>query len=33
MAQVGQKSTIEGKAKSRPDWVLQRKELRDESLA
>ena len=32
-AQAGQKPAVEGKAKSRPDWILQSKGSRGESLA
>ena len=32
-AQAEQKSAVEGKAKSRPDWILQSEESRGESLA
>ena len=32
-AQVGQKPIVEGKAKSRPDWILHSKGSRSESWA
>ena len=33
LTQVGQESTVEGKAKSQPDWILHHKISRGESRA
>ena len=33
MAQAGQNSAVEGKAKSQPDWIFKREIFRGESLA